>query len=79
MGESKKKHHADNMYFWRTSDQAEIDALIERDGELVAYEVKYNAKKTAKLPTSFAETYRPKDFVVVNRENCLEELGQERQ
>ena len=77
VSELKKRYHADNMYFWRTSDQAEIDVLIERDGELVAYEVKYNAKKTAKLPASFAETYRPKDFVVVNRENCLEVLGQE--
>ena len=75
VSELKKHHHADNMYFWRTSDQAEIDVLIERDGELTAYEVKYNAKKTAKLPTSFVETYRPKEFVVVNRENCLEVIG----
>ena len=74
VSELKKVHHADNMYFWRTTDQAEIDVLIERDGELTAYEIKYNPKRVAKLPASFAAAYPLKEFVVVNRENCLDVL-----
>jgi len=63
-----------NSYFWRTNDQKEIDLVQESGGNLSTYEFKWNEKKTAKLPTKFAEAYPNTTFKVVNRDNFLSEL-----
>ena len=34
-----------NNYFWRTYDKQEIDWIEERDGQLFAYEFKWQSKK----------------------------------
>ncbi|MBR3256869.1 ATP-binding protein [Candidatus Saccharibacteria bacterium] len=72
--ELKKKFPKDELYFWRTFDGAEIDFLVRTDGELRAFEVKYNPKKSAKLPASFEKTYSPKSFSLINSENYIETL-----
>jgi hypothetical protein len=42
-------------YFWRNYEGKEIDFIEERNGELQAYEFKYNPRKNAKLPKDFKE------------------------
>jgi hypothetical protein len=60
-------------YFWRTTQQQEIDYIEEIDGVLHAYEFKYS-KKQAKLPLTFANAYPEHSFMVVNKENYAEFL-----
>jgi predicted AAA+ superfamily ATPase len=60
-------------YFWRTTQQQEID-YIETDADSVsAYEFKWSSLKKIKLPKSFQEAYHP-SFVVVSKENFREFL-----
>ncbi len=59
-----------NVYFWRTTAQAEIDYVEERDGRLFAYEFKWNPKRTAKsAPRSFLSAYPKASFQMINRDN----------
>lgn len=58
-----------NIYFWRTKDQAEIDYLEEYDGQLHAFEFKYNPRRKARLPESFAKTYPNTTFEVITPDN----------
>lgn len=57
-------------YFWRTYDQQEIDWLELENGQLRAYEFKWNEAKT-KVPRAFATTYPEATFSVINQENYL--------
>jgi predicted AAA+ superfamily ATPase len=59
-------------YFWRTHSHQEIDYVEEKDGILHAFEFKWNERRKAKLPNSFAETYPNHEFKVINRMNYLE-------
>ena len=61
-----------NTYFWRTHTQQEIDYIEEREGMLYAFEFKWNEKKKAKIPNSFAEAYPQYEFQCINRTNYLE-------
>ena len=63
-----------NTYFWRTTQQQEIDYIEERDGKLTAYEFKWNPIKRAKLNITFAKAYPNADFAVINRDNYSEFL-----
>ena len=38
-----------NLYFWRTHEQQETDLIEEQDGQLKAFEFKWNAKAKNKL------------------------------
>lgn len=58
-----------NSWFWRTKDQVEIDYLEEKDGQITAFEFKYNANKKVKLNPLFAETYNVASFEVITPEN----------
>lgn len=44
-------------YFWRTTQQQEIDYIEERDGRLHAFEFKWNRKAKLKIPTTFTQNY----------------------
>jgi predicted AAA+ superfamily ATPase len=44
-------------YFWRTQIQQEIDYLEESNGEIRAFEFKWNNTKTFRYPAAFAKTY----------------------
>jgi uncharacterized protein len=57
-------------YFWRTYDQQEIDLLEYENGQLSAYEFKWNETK-AKVPKAFATNYPEAVFSVINQENYL--------
>lgn len=61
-----------NYYFWRTSDQKEIDFIEESDGEFTIYEMKWNPRnKNAKFPKAFLDAYPCKSSDVVTPENYL--------
>lgn len=63
-----------NTYFWRTSAQQEIDLIEECDGELHAFEFKWNEKAKAKFQSTFTQNYKPKITQVIHRENYWEWL-----
>lgn len=67
---SLRYHNLDvDQYFWRTTQQQEID-LIEDDGEnLSAYEFKWNIKAKAKFPQTFTENYSVSKTAVISPEN----------
>lgn len=46
-----------NNYFWRTAQKQEIDFVEERDGEIFAYEFKWNSRGKKSLPKNFLEKY----------------------
>jgi len=64
-----------NNYFWRTYDQQEIDWIEERDGNLFAFEMKYNKPKV-KIPGGWEKNYPESLFYVINRDNYLKFITQ---
>jgi len=63
-----------NYYFWRTYDRQEIDLIAENNGQLIAYEIKYN-KQNAKIPAAWAKTYINSKFEIINNKNYLNYLS----
>lgn len=62
-------------WFWRTQQQKEIDYLEEEDGNLSAYEMKWNDKKSnTHVPESFAKAYPEASFHVITPKNVDEFL-----
>ena len=66
--------HWCNSYFWRTREQREIDYIEEYDGQLYAYEFKYNPRKAVKLAGGFANAYPNASFNVISPDNIDEFL-----
>jgi len=58
-----------NSWFWRTQQQQEIDYIEEFDGQLYAYEFKWNPSAKAKRSKAFFTAYPNSSFHVVHREN----------
>jgi len=63
-----------NSYFWRTSQQQEIDYIEEADGKINAFEFKWNATARLKVPSSFSNSYPDAEFTIITRENYSEFL-----
>ena len=62
-------HHC-NVYFWRTKSQQEIDYIEESDGQMRAYEMKWNPKKgNTRIPGTFLSAYDIKETAVITPEN----------
>jgi predicted AAA+ superfamily ATPase len=61
-----------NKYFWRTHEQQEIDYLEERDGQLHAYEIKWNPEAKTKFPKSFINAYPGSETKVIHPQNIEE-------
>ena len=58
-----------SIHYWRTSDQAEVDFVIQGHGHLYPIEVKHSHLKREKMTRSlrnFIETYQPAFAFVVN-------------
>ena len=73
----KHNHYRDyycNRYFWRTSLQQEIDIIEERDGQMTAFEMKWNPAKKVLFSKSFLEAYDVKETIVITPENYLDYL-----
>ena len=58
-----------NTYFWRTTQQQEIDFIEEKDGQLHAYEFKWSTSKRVKFPKTFTEKYMPITTKAINPGN----------
>lgn len=73
VSELVKKRHYDrrfvNRYFWRTTQQQEIDFIEESDGHFTAYEFKWSPAKKGRLSQTFLNAYPETDFITVNRDN----------
>jgi hypothetical protein len=62
-------------WFWRTQQQKEIDYLEEANGQLNAYEFKWNEKKAnIRVPESFTKAYPEASFHVITPKNVDEFL-----
>ena len=61
-----------NRYFWRTTAQQEIDYIEEKDGDLFAWEFKWNNKGKASFTKTFVNEYQPKQTKVISPENMEE-------
>lgn len=66
----KYKDTYSKMYFWRTAQQQEIDFVEDTAGEIVAFEFKWNAKKS-KFPEKFIKAYNAKTYTI-DRSNFRE-------
>ncbi|MDR0877227.1 MAG: ATP-binding protein [Treponema sp.] len=62
-------------YFWRTTQQQEIDFVTTSGKNITAYEIKWNPNVKVHLPKTFLEKYNPV-VKVINRENFSEVLTQ---
>lgn len=78
ISELQKRNHYGNIYcntyFWRTTQQQEIDYIEEADGKMTAYEFKWNPSKKAKISSTFLKAYPNTEIKTVNKENFYEIL-----
>jgi hypothetical protein len=64
-----------NNWYWRTTEQQEIDYVEEENGQLSAYEFKWNPKAKGSIPNSFKKTYPTATTNIIHRENFEQFLG----
>lgn len=64
-----------NRYFWRTHAQQEIDYIEERNGEMQAYEFKWNIKAKPKTSRVFQENYPNAIQTTITPANFREFVG----
>jgi len=58
-----------NTYFWRLKSQQEIDFLEESNGEISAFEFKWNTQKSVRCPLAFRNGYPTAQFSVITPDN----------
>lgn len=58
-----------STWYWRTKEQNEIDCIEETDGQISAYEFKWNPKAKSKLPKLFLGAYPESRFTIIHRDN----------
>ncbi|MEA3446128.1 MAG: DUF4143 domain-containing protein, partial [Bacteroidota bacterium] len=63
-----------NKYFWRTTQQQEIDYIEETNGKLFTYEFKWNEKNKPHLSKTFATAYPESKYQVINKINYTDFL-----
>jgi predicted AAA+ superfamily ATPase len=67
-----------NYYFWRTTDQKEIDFIEESDGAFTIFEMKWNPRKgNVRFPQAFLDNYNCAASHVVTPENYIDLLATE--
>jgi len=64
-----------NRYFWRTAQQQEIDYLEEYNGQLTAFEIKWNPNKKVYFPKTFTINYPNAKLNTINPENIWDFVG----
>jgi uncharacterized protein len=58
-----------NNYFWRTTQQQEIDYIEDKNSELSAFEFKWNPNKKGVLSKTFSKAYSVKNFDTISPDN----------
>ena len=62
-----------NSYFWRTTQQQEIDYIEECDGQFTVFEMKWNPRRANTLfPSSFLNAYDVKETAVITPDNWID-------
>ncbi|MFZ2955887.1 MAG: ATP-binding protein [Candidatus Ozemobacteraceae bacterium] len=56
-------------YFWRTTQQQEIDYLEDFEGQIAAWEFKWNPKAHSRFPKTFLNAYDPAETKLINSAN----------
>jgi uncharacterized protein len=68
------EHIRATAHFWRSYDQQEVDLVEESASTLLAYECKWNERKTVKPPALWKKTYPASEFFSVHRQNIMDFL-----
>jgi len=63
------------LYFWRTTQQQEIDLIEEADDKLAAYEFKWSKTQKVRFPQTFTDNYPTAETKVISPENVEEFIG----
>ncbi|HEY0899948.1 MAG TPA: ATP-binding protein [Sphingobacteriaceae bacterium] len=63
-----------NRYFWRTTQQQEVDYVEEADGVIRGFEFKWNPKAKASIPASFVNGYDA-EVTKITPENFRDFIG----
>ena len=61
-------------YFWRTTQQQEIDYIEESENKLFAFEFKWNPAKKRFLSKTFSNAYQGSSFKIISPDNIQEFL-----
>lgn len=64
-----------DRFFWRTTQQQEIDFVEDRSGLLYAFEFKWHAVNKARFPLTFRRAYPENELRVITPENYEEFVG----
>lgn len=64
-----------SRYFWRTTQQQEIDYIEEQQEQLSAWEFKWNPKAKARFPATFTRAYPESSTAVITPDGFDEFLG----
>jgi hypothetical protein len=59
-------------YFWRTTQQQEVDLVEEEDGILSAFEFKWGKAEKVRIPRTFTQNYPEVITKIISRENVEE-------
>ncbi len=73
----KKLHYENNrsqFYFWRTTQQQEVDLVEALNDKLSAFEFKWNEKSKVKFPKTFTNAYPECDIDTISPKNYEEFL-----
>ena len=63
--------HYNELYFWRTYDQQEIDLIEINETEIQAFEIK-KGEKNPPCPKAFSDTYTNAQYNVIRKDNYLD-------
>lgn len=61
-------------YFWRSTSQKDIDYIELKDGQLSAFEIKWNPNSKEKFPLQFRNLYPNANLHLITPKNCYEFL-----
>jgi predicted AAA+ superfamily ATPase len=75
IAELQKNRFPGRQYFWRTNQRQEVDYVFEKDGAIGALEIKWNQRRTSRLPKTFVDKYQPAMTYFLNRENFADIIG----
>ncbi|WP_343304158.1 ATP-binding protein [Chitinophaga niabensis] len=64
-----------DQYFWRTTQQQEIDLVEEYDEKLTAYEFKWSKTEKVRFPQTFTTNYPDATTQVISPENMEDFIG----
>ena len=56
-------------FFWRTTQQQEIDYIEVNNNLFNTFEIKWNPNKKYKLPKTFSKKYIKNNFNIINKDN----------